>query len=77
LPRKPLGEAFVAALESWPREGVPRNARSWLVSAGRFRAIDALRRRARFDELAARLAERVDVEPRHVDDDELPTTACA
>jgi len=72
LAEEALGEAFVAALESWPREGVPRNARSWLVSAGRFRAIDALRRRARFDELAARLAERVDVEPRHVDDDELP-----
>ena len=72
LAEEALGEAFVAALESWPREGVPRNPRSWLVSAGRFRAIDALRRRARFDELAARLAERVDVEPPHVDDDELP-----
>jgi RNA polymerase sigma-70 factor, ECF subfamily len=41
--------AFAAALEQWPREGVPANPRAWLVSAGRFKAIDALRRRARFD----------------------------
>jgi RNA polymerase sigma-70 factor (ECF subfamily) len=43
-----LHEAFRAALEQWPRDGVPANARAWLVSAGRFKAIDALRRRARF-----------------------------
>jgi RNA polymerase sigma-70 factor, ECF subfamily len=41
--------AFAAALEQWPREGVPANPRSWLVSTGRFKTIDALRRRARFD----------------------------
>ena len=44
-----LHEAFRAALEQWPREGVPANPRAWLVSAGRFKAIDAIRRRARFD----------------------------
>ncbi len=38
-----------AALEQWPRDGVPANPRAWLVSAGRFKAIDAMRRRARFD----------------------------
>jgi RNA polymerase sigma-70 factor (ECF subfamily) len=42
-------DAFVAALERWPEEGVPANPRAWLVSTGRFKAIDALRRRARFD----------------------------
>lgn len=44
-----LHEAFRAALEQWPRRGVPENPRAWLVSAGRFKAIDHLRRRARFD----------------------------
>jgi RNA polymerase sigma-70 factor (ECF subfamily) len=46
-----LQDAFRAALEQWPRDGVPANPRAWLVSAGRFKAIDALRRRARFDQL--------------------------
>ena len=46
-----LHEAFRAALEQWPRDGVPTNPRAWLVSAGRFKAIDGLRRRARFDAL--------------------------
>ena len=46
-----LQDAFRAALEQWPRDGVPANPRAWLVSAGRFKAIDGLRRRARFDAL--------------------------
>jgi RNA polymerase sigma-70 factor, ECF subfamily len=46
-----LHDAFKAALEQWPRDGVPANPRAWLVSAGRFKAIDAKRRRARFDAL--------------------------
>jgi RNA polymerase sigma-70 factor (ECF subfamily) len=46
-----LHDAFKAALEQWPRDGVPANPRAWLVSAGRFKAIDAMRRRARFDAL--------------------------
>jgi RNA polymerase sigma-70 factor (ECF subfamily) len=46
-----LHDAFRAALEQWPRDGVPGNPRSWLVSAGRFKAIDAARRRKRFDAL--------------------------
>ena len=46
-----MHDAFRAALEQWPREGVPGNPRAWLVSAGRFKAIDARRRRARFDAL--------------------------
>ncbi|HEY6506516.1 MAG TPA: RNA polymerase sigma factor [Vicinamibacterales bacterium] len=51
-----LHEAFSAAVEQWPRDGVPASPRAWLVSAGRFRAIDALRRRARFDASLAALA---------------------
>lgn len=57
-----LHDAFRAALEQWPRDGVPANPRAWLVSAGRFKAIDAMRRRARFDALQAELAEQLDSE---------------
>jgi RNA polymerase sigma-70 factor, ECF subfamily len=46
-----LHDAFRAAMEQWPRDGVPANPRAWLVSAGRFKAIDGIRRRARFDVL--------------------------
>jgi RNA polymerase sigma-70 factor, ECF subfamily len=46
-----LHDAFKAALEQWPRDGLPTNPRAWLVSAGRFKAIDAKRRRSRFDAL--------------------------
>lgn len=46
-----LQDAFKAALEQWPRDGIPSNPRAWLVSTGRFKAIDAIRRRARFDAL--------------------------
>jgi Sigma-70 region 2 len=51
-----LHDAFSAALEQWPKEGVPANPRAWLVSAGRFKAIDAMRRRTRFDTSQAALA---------------------
>src|SRR3954465_10081492 len=46
-----LHDAFRAALEQWPRDGIPANPRAWLVSTGRFKAIDGLRRRKRFDQL--------------------------
>jgi RNA polymerase sigma-70 factor (ECF subfamily) len=49
LAEEAVHDAFRAALEQWPRDGVPANPRAWLVSAGRFKAIDGLRRRARFD----------------------------
>jgi RNA polymerase sigma-70 factor, ECF subfamily len=52
-----LQEAFAAAVERWPSEGVPRNPRAWLVSTGRFKAIDSLRRRARFDASLGALAD--------------------
>ena len=49
LAEEALHEAFTAAIESWPKQGVPANPRAWLVSAGRFKAVDRIRRRARFD----------------------------
>jgi RNA polymerase sigma-70 factor (ECF subfamily) len=55
-----LHDAFAAAVEQWSREGVPANPRAWLVSAGRFKAIDAMRRRARFDASLEELAGRYD-----------------
>ncbi|MBA2352439.1 MAG: RNA polymerase sigma factor [Burkholderiales bacterium] len=59
LAEEGLHDAFRAALEQWPRDGVPANPRAWLVSAGRFKAIDGIRRRARFDALED-VAEKVD-----------------
>jgi RNA polymerase sigma-70 factor (ECF subfamily) len=51
LAEEALHDAFRAALEQWPRDGVPANPRAWLVSAGRFKAIDGIRRRVRLDPL--------------------------
>ncbi|MGQ0429758.1 MAG: RNA polymerase sigma factor [Gammaproteobacteria bacterium] len=62
LAEEALSEAFAAALEQWPREGVPANPRAWLVSAGRFKAIDGMRRRARFDTGLAGLADELEAE---------------
>jgi RNA polymerase sigma-70 factor (ECF subfamily) len=64
LAEEALHDAFASAVEQWPREGVPANPRAWLVSAGRFKAIDCLRRRARFDASLAELAERMNAEAR-------------
>jgi RNA polymerase sigma-70 factor (ECF subfamily) len=59
LAEEALHDACRAAVEQWPREGVPANPRAWLVSTGRFKAIDTLRRRARFDASLGELAERL------------------
>jgi len=55
-----MHDAFRAAMEQWSRDGVPANPRAWLVSAGRFKAIDGMRRRARFDASLGVLAEQID-----------------
>src|SRR5207253_11502028 len=68
LAEEALHDAFRAALEQWPRDGVPANPRAWLVSAGRFKAIDGIRRRARFDAIED-VAEQVEA---IVDDAPLP-----
>ena len=62
LAEEAMHDAFTAALERWPRDGVPANPRAWLVSTGRFKAIDGLRRRARFDASLGRLAEQLDAD---------------
>jgi RNA polymerase sigma-70 factor, ECF subfamily len=79
LAEEALQNAFAAAVEHWARDGVPANPRAWLVSAGRFKAIDAMRRRARFDSSLSELAERLDNDGRtsadlddeRVEDDQL------
>ena len=55
-----LHDAFRAAMEQWPRDGLPAHPRAWLVSTGRFKAIDALRRQARYDSSLEDAAERLD-----------------
>jgi len=62
LAEEALQEAFTSAVEQWPRDGVPANPRAWLVSAGRFKAIDALRRRTRFDASMATVADQLDAD---------------
>ncbi len=77
LAEEALSDAFAAAVAQWPSEGVPANPRSWLVSAGRFKAIDTMRRRARFDASLTELANRIDtnnepaLESEGIDDDRL------
>jgi RNA polymerase sigma-70 factor (ECF subfamily) len=72
LAEEALQDAFMAAMERWPRDGMPANPRAWLISTGRFKAIDRLRRRARFDamlgELAAQLDDRAAPDPAERDD---------
>jgi RNA polymerase sigma-70 factor (ECF subfamily) len=62
LAEEAMHDAFAAAMQQWPREGVPANPRAWLVSTGRFKAIDALRRRAKSDETLAELAQHLSKE---------------
>ncbi|HEU5041197.1 MAG TPA: RNA polymerase sigma factor [Gemmatimonadales bacterium] len=74
LAEEALHDAFSAAVEQWPRDGVPANPRAWLVSAGRFKAIDGIRRRARFDASLTEVAERLHAEaaePLVLDDESL------
>jgi RNA polymerase sigma-70 factor (ECF subfamily) len=69
LAEEALHDAFRAALEQWQRDGIPANPRAWLVSAGRFKAIDSLRRRARFDKALTDLAEQIDRDTHDILDD--------
>jgi RNA polymerase sigma-70 factor (ECF subfamily) len=79
LAEEALQDAFAAAVEQWPRDGVPPNPRAWLVSTGRFKGIDAVRRRARLDAslqpVARRLEEVADAnavrEDQDIEDDRL------
>jgi RNA polymerase sigma-70 factor (ECF subfamily) len=69
LAEEALHDAFTAAVEQWPGEGVPDNPRAWLVSAGRFKAIDKIRRRARFDASLAELAIELDLDAGYTEED--------
>ena len=78
LAEEALHDAFAAAVERWPREGLPANPVAWLVSTGRFKSIDRLRRRARFDASLIEVAERLssttpapEMDDEHVEDDRL------
>ncbi len=79
LAEEALHDAFAAALAQWPVEGIPQNPRAWLVSAGRFKAIDHLRRRARFNQSLTHIAEDLDAAisdseewaDEHIEDDQL------
>jgi RNA polymerase sigma-70 factor (ECF subfamily) len=64
LAEEALHEAFAAALMQWPRDGIPANPRAWLVSAGRFKAIDQLRKHIRFNASVAEIAQQalIDIE---------------
>jgi len=62
-----LHEAFKAALEQWPRDGVPAKPRAWLISTGRFKAIDAMRKQSRLEPLPDNLAERLTTDPTDAD----------
>ncbi|MGA7304222.1 MAG: RNA polymerase sigma factor [Rhodothermales bacterium] len=75
LAEEALQEAFAAAVEKWPRDGMPSNPRAWLVSTGRFKAIDRIRREARFERLPAGVADQLeDGAPNAEDwtDDDMP-----
>ncbi|WP_370309710.1 RNA polymerase sigma factor [Sinimarinibacterium flocculans] len=77
LAEEALHEAFAAAVEQWQRDGVPDSPRAWLVSAGRFKAIDVIRRRARFDASLHLVADELyaeadnDRDDEHLEDDRL------
>jgi RNA polymerase sigma-70 factor (ECF subfamily) len=58
-----MHDAFAAALNRWPNDGAPENPRAWLVTTGRFKAIDVLRRRARFDASQEKIAEQLEIQP--------------
>jgi len=79
LAEEALHEAFAAAMEQWSRDGVPANPRAWLVSTGRFKAIDSMRRRTRYDASLVELAKEiepttsdsVEQDDEHIEDDRL------
>jgi RNA polymerase sigma-70 factor (ECF subfamily) len=79
LAEEAMHDAFTAAVEQWPRDGLPANPRAWLVSTGRFKSISAMRKRARFDASLGEIAERLEAAARDtggddeesVDDDRL------
>jgi RNA polymerase sigma-70 factor (ECF subfamily) len=70
LAEEAMHEAFAVAVEQWSRDGMPANPRAWLISVGRFRAIDTIRRRTRFDASLADLTQQIDTSDTIAKDDE-------
>ncbi len=70
LAEEALHDAFALAVEAWPRDGVPENPRAWLVSTGRYKAIDNIRRRARFDASLSTLAQQTEIASKDCGPDE-------
>jgi RNA polymerase sigma-70 factor (ECF subfamily) len=64
LAEEAMHDAFIAAVEQWPRDGIPGNPRAWLISTGRFKTISTMRKRARFDASLTGLAERLEAAAR-------------
>src|ERR1700674_2204813 len=60
LAEEALHDAFAAAVEQWPEKGIPANPRTWLISTGRFKAVDRLRKSARFESADGRAVERLE-----------------
>lgn len=71
LAEEALQDAFIAAVEQWPQNGLPQHPRAWLISAGRFKAIDSLRRRARFNASLIQMARDLEVQEQAPDLDSL------
>ena len=74
LAEEALHEAITAAMEQWPRDGVPANPKAWLVSTGRFKAIDRMRQRARYDASLAEFAREIETttsDPSEYDDEHI------
>jgi RNA polymerase sigma-70 factor, ECF subfamily len=75
LAEEAMHEAFAAALESWPQTGIPDKLRPWLISTARFKAIDGMRRRARFDgaqrDLADYIEARINEAPIEIEEEEI------
>ena len=78
LAEEALAEAFLAAAQQWPRDGVPANPRTWLISAGRFKTIDKIRKSGRFKAIAPELTRQLEIEedqmpaePQIIEDDTL------
>lgn len=79
LAEEAMHDAFAAALQQWPQDGVPKNPRAWLVSTGRFKAIDHIRRRAKFhvsledvaEQLEEEIQEQFEDSDNHLEDDQL------
>src|SRR4051794_40849287 len=69
LAEEAMHDAFAVAIDRWSKDGLPDNPRAWLISTGRFKAIDALRRRSRFDASQEEIASRFEAQSKESEED--------